>query len=353
MEFENYEKFNMLECYIESGKNSNNALTLYFNRYPERRQPSRKMFPRIESNLISFGSFQKPRPKSYYKENRELEEINTIGYVVADPTASSRKIRDAIGINRKKSKKILKRHNYRQYVYRKVHNLHPGDAERRITFCLWYLQQCEQDPDFCRKIIWTDEVRVTSDGIFNRHNNLYWSNGNPRLTINRVRQGKFGFNVWCGIYKNRILCHCEFDENLTAALYVNILEENLLNEIDNLPLREMNNLIFQQDGNSCHNALAARIFLDQHFPNKWIGTNGPVRWPARSPDLTPMDFFFWGFIKNETYRIKSNNLNELHMHFRNSLRKVRNVHIYNAVNGVAKRCRKCIENNGLQFEHLL
>jgi len=26
------------------------------------------------------------------------------------------------------------------------------------------------------------------------------------------------------------------------------------------------------------------------FPNRWIGRDGPVPWPPRSPDITPLDF---------------------------------------------------------------
>ena len=44
-------------------------------------------------------------------------------------------------------------------------------------------------------------------------------------------------------------------------------------------------------------ALAARVILHQRFPNKWIGRQGPTQWPARSPDLNPLDFYLWGHLK--------------------------------------------------------
>ena len=28
---------------------------------------------------------------------------------------------------------------------------------------------------------------------------------------------------------------------------------------------------------------------------------GPISWPAKSSDLTPMDFFFWGAMKDLVY----------------------------------------------------
>jgi hypothetical protein len=33
-----------------------------------------------------------------------------------------------------------------------------------------------------------------------------------------------------------------------------------------------------------------------------IGRGGPIPWPARSPDLTPPDFFLWGAIKERVFR---------------------------------------------------
>jgi hypothetical protein len=33
--------------------------------------------------------------------------------------------------------------------------------------------------------------------------------------------------------------------------------------------------------------------LDVKFPGRWIGRGGPIAWPPRSPDLTPLDIFFF------------------------------------------------------------
>ena len=46
-----------------------------------------------------------------------------------------------------------------------------------------------------------------------------------------------------------------------------------------------------QDGAPAHFARAPREVLDRWFPGRWIGRGGAVRWPARSPDLTPLDFY--------------------------------------------------------------
>ena len=42
-------------------------------------------------------------------------------------------------------------------------------------------------------------------------------------------------------------------------------------------------------------------FLDATFPNRWIGRDGPTPWPPRSPDITPLDFFLWGYVKDNVF----------------------------------------------------
>ena len=42
-------------------------------------------------------------------------------------------------------------------------------------------------------------------------------------------------------------------------------------------------------------------FLDATFPNRWIGRDGPTPWPPRSPDITPLDFFLWGYVKDKVF----------------------------------------------------
>jgi len=40
-------------------------------------------------------------------------------------------------------------------------------------------------------------------------------------------------------------------------------------------------------------------FWMQLFPNRWIGKDGPTPWPPRSPDITLLDLFLWGYVKDK------------------------------------------------------
>ena len=54
-----------------------------------------------------------------------------------------------------------------------------------------------------------------------------------------------------------------------------------------------------------------RDWLDENFDGGWIGRRGPIRWPARSPDLTPLDFWLWGYLKEKVYAEKLQSVEEL------------------------------------------
>lgn len=179
--------------------------------------------------------------------------------------------------------------------------LHPRDETRRITFCNWHISKLEQDESFFEKIIWTDEAHVSNDGVFNKHNHHYWSDSNPHEVIHRQRQRRFDFNVWVALLKNKVLAYEIFEENLNARRYLRILYGHVVPFMEEIPLVENEFLHFQHDGAPAHNAAEVSETLNREFGNNWIGNRGPIRWPARSPDLSPLDFFFWGFIKDKLY----------------------------------------------------
>ena len=51
--------------------------------------------------------------------------------------------------------------------------------------------------------------------------------------------------------------------------------------------------------------------LNERFPDAWIRRGGPIPWPRRSPDLSPLEFFLWGYIKNIVYAEKIRNIQHL------------------------------------------
>ncbi|GFX51370.1 DUF4817 domain-containing protein [Trichonephila clavipes] len=86
--------------------------------------------------------------------------------------------------------------------------------------------------------------------------------------------------------------------------------------ITNFFIPELNNhdvqeLWFQQDGATCHTARATIDLLKDTFGERLISRFGPVNWPPRSCDLTPLDYFLWSYVKSLVYADKPQTLDHL------------------------------------------
>ena len=93
-----------------------------------------------------------------------------------------------------------------------------------------------------------------------------------------------------------------FEDADGKALTVNgeryqvMISQHLVSQIDGLDITEM---WFQQDGATCHTARATIESLQEIFPGRVISRWSDENWPPRSCDLTPCDFFLWGFLKSK------------------------------------------------------
>lgn len=74
---------------------------------------------------------------------------------------------------------------------------------------------------------------------------------------------------------------------------------------------DLTNMWFQHDGATSHTAHVTIDLLKSNFDERVISRNGPVDWPPRSCDLTPLDFFLWGYVKSLVYANKPTTLEEL------------------------------------------
>jgi hypothetical protein len=59
--------------------------------------------------------------------------------------------------------------------------------------------------------------------------------------------------------------------------------------------------IYFQQGAHTHYLGEVSKYLRTRFPGLWIGRPAPITWPPHSPDLTPLDFFLWGFVKDRVF----------------------------------------------------
>ncbi|GFV21630.1 uncharacterized protein TNCV_521031 [Trichonephila clavipes] len=63
--------------------------------------------------------------------------------------------------------------------------------------------------------------------------------------------------------------------------------------------------------------------LKDTFGDRSISRFGPVNWPPRSCDLTPLDYFLWGYVKSLVYADKPQTLDHLEDNIRRVIADIR------------------------------
>lgn len=224
------------------------------------------------------------------------------------PTKSIRSDATQLQLPRSTVQKVLHK-NLRLYAYKVqlLQALEPNDKPRRKEFAVNMLERISEDETFLRRVCFSDEATFHVSGKLNKHNVRIWGSEHPHVTREIVRNS-LKVNVWCGIMCNRIIGPFFFKEtSISANVYLDLLTEYVAPQLSDL----QQTIIFQQDGAPPHWGLHVRGFLNQTYPDRWIGRDGPIPWPPRSPDITPLDFFLWGYVKDIVYRTKIRDISDL------------------------------------------
>lgn len=352
MSYSAEERLNLYQCYIQNNKSIALTIRAYRQKYPERRIPERSIFGRIERDLEQHGVLK------YGKRNKPkniLDDETQLNICLYFEEFTENSIRDAekdLNIARTDIHRTLEINNYRAFKFAKLQHLEPNDHILRLEYCNLMMNRHFRDPNFFNKICWTDEAVFTTSGIFNRKNSHYWSQENKNNFKTIQHQGRRSVHCWCAIYRNQIIGPLFLDNHLNGAGYLELLTNNIR------PLLEVNgninNIIYQMDGAPCHSTIQVINYLNENYAEV-VGRNGNIRWPPRSPDLTPLvDYFLWGTLKDKVYKNKPQDVDDL----RNRIREeIQNTNESAAVRDALRKLEviytTCIAQNGGHIAHLL
>ncbi|GFQ65292.1 DUF4817 domain-containing protein [Trichonephila clavata] len=159
-----------------------------------------------------------------------------------------------------------------------------------------------------------------------------------------------GITVWCGLPSKGLIGPFFFDATVTDPVYLNLLQQYVIPSIRED--FEPEEFYFLQDGAPQHYHRDVRSFLDGILPNRWIGRRGFVEYPPRSPDLTPLDFFLWGYLKDKVYAQKHATVVQLRAAIEHECTNILRELIHHECYSITSRCQQCLEQNGHQFENM-
>lgn len=85
---------------------------------------------------------------------------------------------------------------------------------------------------------------------------------------------------------------------MNGERYRAMINDFLMPEIE---ARNLHDIWFQQDDATCHTACETMDLLRSRFGEQFISRFRPVNWPPRSCDITPLDFYLWGYVKSKCF----------------------------------------------------
>ncbi|GFW63673.1 transposable element Tcb2 transposase [Trichonephila clavipes] len=170
-----------------------------------------------------------------------------------------------------------------------------------------------------------DEAHFWLKGYVNKQNCRIWSKANPQVYVETPLHPE-KLTVWCALWAGGIIGPYFFKNDEGHNVTVNgdryraMITNFFIPELNNQDVQE---LWFQQDGATCHTARATIDLLKDTFGDRLISRFGPVKWPPRSCDLTPLDYFLWGYVKSLVYADKPQTLDHLEDNIRRVIADIR------------------------------
>ena len=218
------------------------------------------------------------------------------------------------------------------------------------------LEKIEETPSFLN-LLWTsDEAHFHLDGKANSKTNVFWGSSRPNEVATKPLHSP-KCTVWAAISARGIIGPIFIEESgaavtVTKERYVEVLK-TFKSELQTLYPSLMSKFWFQQDGASSHTSNLSRDWLKENFGGRVISLKTDFEWAPHSPDLSPPDFFLWGYLKDRVYAGKPRTITELKEAIREEMRAITNSVCKNVMDNFVLRLKKCTELNGGHLEHML
>ena len=114
---------------------------------------------------------------------------------------------------------------------------------------------------------------------------------------------------------NRIIGPYLFDDNVNSERYLEMINHYALPELYEIFGQRQNGTVkdtwWFQDGAPAHRAIPVHDRLQELFPRRVVALGHLPEWPPRSPDLTPLDYFLWGYVKYRVFLTPPTSLQDL------------------------------------------
>ena len=344
----------LVRAFYQSGNSPSAGIRRYKTENDLRKDPcSVSAVTRLVDKFETFGCIcDRPRSgrPSFSDETIEEVEREMKEQQASTPlnAASCRNVAKRLEMPLTSVHKILRvKLQMKPYRIKHLQALTENDFTDRLEFAHWFLESCANDREFLEDVLWTDEAHFYLHGQVSSQNCMIWSKENPQaFTTSPLHSPKI--TVWCGFTAKCILPPFFFSSTVTGAAYLEMLRSHLKRHLP----RARKNITFQQDGAPPHIANPVKAFLNETFGDRVISRHFPRKWPARSPDLNPADYWLWGQLKHNIYSKQPKTLEDLRDLIEREVREIDVTVMKSAVLNLVDRLNLVIQLDGGHIEHV-
>jgi len=110
---------------------------------------------------------------------------------------------------------------------------------------------------------------------------------------------------------------------------------------------------FQQDGAAPHTANRVLTWFEETFGEHLISLRSDIEWPPHSPDLNPLDFFLWGYLKDRVDSPPPSDLAEIKSAITREITKIQLDTCKEVVRNFKNRLQIVVAKKGGHLEHII
>ena len=220
--------------------------------------------------------------------------------------------RNHLGMSKSTFNRITKEIRWHPYKIHVVQKLLPADYGRRVRFCQWFTRQAHNNRFLSNAVIGDEAIFQMNGTVSTQNVRCYAAKGDPPAFKFEKSDSREKLHIWIGLCGNgQLIGPYFFNRNVNGRTYIEMLEGTAFPAIRRIYQRfddVFDGIWWFQDGAPAHRSLAVRNVLRQKFQNRVVALHHDVEWPPRSPDLTPCDFFLWGYLKQKVFSTPPPNL---------------------------------------------
>jgi len=363
-----------VRCFLET-KSVTLTRSLYSKKYGKNRNINRKSSTPVPSisaikrwvnaferrgSVENKNSKKKLLPKSLKFKQRTDENIQRVeDSVRSAPKTSIRRRSAQLNIPRESLRLILKIDlKLKPYVIQVHQRLTAVHAQERVEMCNWFMEEIEQNDDFLNKIWFTDEAHFYLNGHVNNKNFVFWGSQKPDEVYEKGLHDK-KVTAWAAMSMSGIIGPYFFESDtgetvtINSDRYLAILSRFWRSLGQKFGQVNRQTQWFQQDGASVHVSGISLDWIRRHFGQRVISRRTVHPWSPNSPDLSPLDFHLWGFLKDQLIGNTFGSTTELKTAIIEATQRIPIEQCQRVMANFVLRAKKCIEKKGFHLEHVI